>query len=384
MGEDKDADDAGDSVGTRQPPNANLSGDGRGADEPSNRDEPASEPAKQPDPLPSDVEKIMAQYPRVAKLFAGTATGTGPDGQLLKPKETAPESYDYAFIVALVRYQLRDVDVLATALKRRGVHVAAKGDDYVADVIVRALASADPIGGGGGGRSDGHSFTVDDVTVFDGDPPVFTLTIKLDGAEGVPITFETAQLLAPAQFMGRCFEKLRKFVAIPDDWRETVERWMASARIVTPPAEGTHQGSIVRAARRAVGRLSLGESLADIRDGRGVLAYQRGTPIVLFEIDAVMAALKSHDSKPVIEEVTQALYKIGAKYGRRTVTFAGKSHKTPRCWAIKAPKELLGAAVPVVPGVGGNVIPFTRPKQDPPPSAAARVEVDADNEDVIV
>lgn len=316
--------------------------------------------------LPLAVEAIMAQHPRVAGLFAGTASGTGPDGRPLGKKTTTPESYDYAFVVALVRYHLRDADLLATALKLRpGGHVAANGDAYIARVIVRALESADPIGGSAA-SSQGHTFTVEDVTVFDGDPPVFTLVIKVGAAGGIAITFETAQLIDPRQFVGRCFEKLRVFVSVPEEWREAVEGWMKSARVVTPPPEGTHQGSIIRAVRRAVARLCPGESLADIRDGRGVIAQQRGTSIVLFEIEAVMAALRSRESKPEVEEVAQALYKIGATHGRRTVTLAGKSQKTPKCWAIKAPKDLLPAALPFTTGLGGKVIPFARPSQDVP------------------
>jgi hypothetical protein len=307
-------------------------------------------------PLPSEVEAIIAKHRRVRNLFAGTAKGVGSDGEVLGKDTTPPQSYDFSFAVELVNHRVRDPDVLAAAMMRRpDGHAATKGDAYVAEIIARALSTVELRSS----PTEGHSFTVDGTTVFDGDPPRFTLSVRVDNDVGVPITFTSAELINPQLFIARCFEKLRLFVAIPEGWRDAVETWMQSARVVTPPSEATREGALVLAVERALARMPPCESLEDLRDSRGVIADKRRRKVLLFEIEAVMSLLRSHEPKPTREEVTFALLTLGAKYKRHTVMLGSVRRKTAKCWCVAAPRELIDGAVPAPPP--------RAPKAAPPP-----------------
>lgn len=300
-----------------------------------------------PEQMPPSVAAVIARHKHVAKLFAGTAKGTGADGQELI-NGTPPESYDLTFVVALVRHGIRDYDVLARALSLRpGGHAAQKGVSYVSEIIARAVETA----GQGEAPAGDHDFTVEDVTVYRGDQTKFTLGIKVDG-RAVPVTFGVSELLKPLKFQERCFDQLLLNVRIQKGWRQIVEGWMKSARVVTPPSEITREGAIKLAVERALGRMSIGESFDDLRDARGVIAEQRGRKVLLFEIGAVQPQLRSQDlaPPPSLDELYRALIDLGARHGRPLITFDGTKKKTPtRCWLVVAPKELLDTSIPSPP-----------------------------------
>lgn len=294
------------------------------------------------DPLPPSVAAVIANHKHVARLFAGKAKGIGADGNVLG-KDTSPESYDFSFVVALIKHGVRDPDVLAAALRRRpDGHAVERGDAYLADVIARGLAIADQAANAG----DGHEFAVEEVTVFDGDETKFTLSIKI-GDRSAAVTMLVGELLNARQFKARCFEKLRLIVRIPPRWHQTVELWMESAKVVTPPSDIKRKGAIRIAVERALTKMPPCDSFEDLRDGRGVIAERRGRKVLLFEIDAVLLLLRSQDLAPTREEVWEALTAIGATHARHTVTTArdGK-RKSPTCWRVPAPKELVDVVVP--------------------------------------
>jgi hypothetical protein len=277
----------------------------------------------------------------VAATFAGTARRVGADGTQLSKGEPR-ESYDFTFVVELVKHRIRDYDVLALALKLRpDRHAADRGDKYVAEIIARALNTAGPEQT----PEDGHEFIVEDVIVYHGDDTRFTLTIKV-GDRSVPVTFDGSNdLFRPHVFRTRCFDKLLVNVRVQrgNAWRNLVEGWMESAHVLTPPSEITRAGAIKRAVKRALGRVPLGESFEDLREGRGLIAEQRGKKVLLFDLDAVLLSLRSHDLGPTRDELYTALTDLGAKRSRHTVVLDGSAErkKTSPCWLIAAPKELV-------------------------------------------
>ncbi len=96
--------------------------------------------------LPPAVAAIMTQHPKTRRLFDGLVRGSGPDGQRLG----TPTSYDFALIVALIKYGVHDVPTLDATLRLRpDSHAATQGDAYIAEVIARAQELLFPHGPSG-------------------------------------------------------------------------------------------------------------------------------------------------------------------------------------------------------------------------------------------
>lgn len=294
--------------------------------------------------LRPEVAAIMTQHPKTRRLFDGLVRGAGPDGQRLGTSA----SYDFALIVALIKYGVHDIATLDATLRLRpDSYAATHGDAYIAEVIARAQELLFPRGASGASSSGTPSipFNLEKARRFDGDPRVYALTI-----DGVELRLTSLQLGDREAFKQKYFDRLNKFPQLPSgrggpaEWEAIVQQIADAAEDVLVPTDGTREGALTAALRRAIEDLSVGDGAEDL-GRRGLLVSKRA---LVFTTDAVVAALALHDAKPEREEIARILPQLGCMAEERTFRREGTRSKKMTVWRTKpTPRQL--AAIASVP-----------------------------------
>jgi len=308
--------------------------------------------------LPPDVAAIMTQHPKTRRLFDGLVRGSGPDGQRLGTSA----SYDFALIVALIKYGVHDVPTLDATLRLRpDSHAAKQGDAYIAEVIARAQELLFPRGPSGASPTGTVTipFNLEKVRRFDGDPRVYALTI-----DGVELRLTSLQLGDREAFKQKYFDRLNKFPQLPSgrgapaEWDAIVQQIADLAEDILVPIDGTREGALTGAIRRAIDDLPLGDGAEEL-GRRGLLVSKRA---LVFTTDAIVAALSLHDAKPEREEIARLLPQLGCAAEERTFKHEGTRSKKMTVWRTKPTPRQLAAIDPTPQKEAAASTPdFTKP-----------------------
>ncbi|MBI5543802.1 MAG: bifunctional DNA primase/polymerase [Deltaproteobacteria bacterium] len=345
------------------------------------------------DAMPPEVGDLVARHVRLQTLLDGTGKpACDAAGQRLP---ATPEGYDAGFLMMLVKKGVEDPSTLATALARRpDRHALLRGAEYIREKVLAALARVNegedggaaalqlstPVAPAPGGAAlstagaapttpaspalpggAGAHLGVQQVRIFTGETPRHELQIG-----GVWHKFSTDHLLNPSGFRKRYFECTQLFAQLPKGknaslkWERIVAAWMKAATIIDLPAEGTTDGALHEAVKRAVDELIHGDSIEDLDDGKGFVVHGK----VLFKTAAISRKVNIMLEKVRVDDISRHLKNLGLAY--KTQRHGPGPKDTVKAWAAKLKNQ------PV------NPAPAASPSAPPPwPTPAPAVAYEA-------
>lgn len=270
---------------------------------------PRPSAALPPAELPAEAAALIQGSAKLTDLFVGRGKPeVDADG---KPTDRSSSGYDWSLLMTIIaparssrRASIRDPAILQAVLAARpDGRAREKGPAYLERTVTQALATARPAppepaahpvdpaeagevrrapkAGADGRRGrppddDGHAadaidFTVDHVTIYDSDPPVYVFTVG-----GKSIKLSSAELQIAAAFERRYMDALHRLPKMPNRqqhhlWRDLVNGWLATAEVVHQPAEASREHTVRGAIQEFLAGLMCGTEIDDLDRGRGII-----------------------------------------------------------------------------------------------------------------